>query len=56
MSVKMMAGTNDKGAMTTKKHSWPTMFNCEFFEISSTLFLFVLFIALHESVKCRTSD
>lgn len=42
MSVKMIS-TNDKGAMITEKHSSPTVFNCEFFEISSILLLYVLF-------------
>lgn len=56
MSVKMMIGTNDKGAMITEKHSSLTVFNCEFLEIGSMLLLFVLYIALHEPMECRTSD
>lgn len=56
MFIKMMTGTSDKGAMITKKHSSPTLFNGEFFEISSILLLLVLVIALHESMECRTSD
>lgn len=56
MFIKMMTGTSDKGAMITKKHSSPAVFNGEFFEISSILLLFVLVIALHESMECRTSD
>lgn len=56
MSVKMMTGTNDKGAMIMKKHSSTAVFDCEFFEIGSILLPFVFYIALHEPMERRTSD